>query len=210
LIVLSADHGGPDSPGYSQSLGIPARYVHPDTWDSGSAIARVKRAFDIDGALIERYEHPYVYLAPQVSALGDAEREAVERAVADELVRFPEVSLAISSRALEHGNVPETDLVRAVFRNFNATRSGDVYVVFKPNWFINDFDGLTVASTHGSPWRYDSFVPVVFAGVGIRPSLVHRRIESTAVARTLAVIMGTKSPSGATGHVLHEVIGRMP
>ena len=95
--------------------------------------------------------------------------------MAGELKRLPEVSLAISSRALEYGNLPDTELICAVLRNFNAKRSGDVYVVFEPNWFINDFDGLIVASTHGSPWRYDSFVPVVFAGSNIRQQRIHRR-----------------------------------
>ena len=208
LIVLSADHGGPDTPGYSKSLGIPGGYVDPESWDRESAIARLKREFNIDGELIEKYEHPYVYLSPQVTSRSDAERESIERAVAEELARFPEVSLAISSRTLEHGNVPDTELVRAVLRNFNAKRSGDVYVVFKPNWFINDFDGLVVASTHGSPWRYDSFVPVVFAGSEIRQQRVHRRIFTVDVARTLAAYLGIRPPSGATGRVLHEILNK--
>jgi predicted AlkP superfamily pyrophosphatase or phosphodiesterase len=206
LIVLSADHGGPDTPGYSNSLGIPGGYVDPDSWDRESAIARLKRQFGTDGELIERYQHPYLYLSPQIASLDDAEREAVERAVAAELARFPGVSLAISSRALEYGNLPDTELIRAVLRNFNPKRSGDIYVVFEPNWFINDFDGLVVASTHGSPWRYDTFVPVVFAGPGIRPQRIHRRINTVDVARTLAACIGTKPPSGATGSVLHEVV----
>ena len=84
--------------------------------------------------------------------------------------------------------------------------SGDVYVVFEPNWFINDFDGLTVASTHGSPWRYDSYVPVIFVGPGIRPQQVPRRIETIDVARTLAAYVGIKPPSGASGVILAEVM----
>ena len=48
LIVLSADHGAPDAPGYLKSLGIPAGYVDPDSWERESAITRVKEAFDIE------------------------------------------------------------------------------------------------------------------------------------------------------------------
>ncbi len=208
LIVLSADHGGPDTPGYSKSLGIPGGYVDPESWDRESAIARLKREFNIDGELIEKYQHPYIYLSPQITSRSDAERESIERAVAGELAQFPEVSLAISSRALEYGNVPDTELVRAVLRNFHVKRSGDVYVVFEPNWFINDFDGLLVASTHGSPWRYDSFVPVVFAGSDIRPQRIHRRIFTVDVARTLAAYLGIRPPSGATGTVLREILNK--
>jgi len=43
----------------------------------------------------------------------------------------------------------------------HAKRSGDIYLVFEPIVSINDFDGLTAAATHGSPWRYDSYVPVM-------------------------------------------------
>ena len=208
LIVLSADHGGPDTPGYSKSLGIPGGYVDPESWERESAIARLKREFNIDGELIEKYQHPYIYLSPQITSRSDAERESIEWAVAEELARFPEVSLAISSRALEYGNLPDTELIRAVLRNFHAKRSGDVYVVFEPNWFINDFDGLLVASTHGSPWRYDSFVPVVFTGSDIRQQRIHRRIFTVDVARTLAAYLGIRPPSGATGTILHEILNK--
>ena len=52
LIVLSADHGGPDTPGYLNGLNIPAGYVDPDSWDKDAAIARIKKQFRIDGDLI--------------------------------------------------------------------------------------------------------------------------------------------------------------
>jgi predicted AlkP superfamily pyrophosphatase or phosphodiesterase len=205
VIVLSADHGGPDAPGYSNSLNLQGGYVDPGTWDKEAAIARLKRRFEIDGELIEKYEHPYVYLSPAITERNDAEREMIERAVAAELSRFPEVSLAVSSRALEHGNVPDTELIGTVLRNFNPKRSGDVYVVFAPNWFINDFDGLVVSSTHGSPWEYDAYVPIVFAGHGIAAQHVSRRVHTVDVATTLANYLGLKPPSGATGEVLYEV-----
>jgi hypothetical protein len=187
---------------------IPGGYVDPEGWDRESAIARLKRRFNIDGELIQNYQHPYVYLSPQIASCSDPEREAIERAVAGELARFPEVSLAISRGALEYGNVPDTELIRAVLRNFHARRSGDVYVVFEPNWFIKAFDGVLVASTHGSPWRYDSFVPVVFAGSHIRQQRIHRRIFTIDVATTLAAYLGIRPPSGATGTVLHEVLNK--
>ena len=46
---------------------------------------------------------------------------------------------------------------------------GRIFVVFEPSVFISDFDGLSVASTHGSPWRYDTFVALMFAGADPRP-----------------------------------------
>lgn len=206
LIVLSADHGGPDAPGYLNALNIPAAYVDPDTWDRQAAIDRVRQEFDIRGALIETYEHPYLYLSDNVKNNPRIDQEALEAAVARELSAFPGVALAVPSTALRRGELPDNGLHRAVVRNFHPKRSGDVFIVFAPNHFINDFDGLTVASTHGSPWNYDTHVPIVFAGAGLKGQLVDRNVLTIDIAPTLAVIAGTRMPSGAVGTVLEEVI----
>jgi arylsulfatase A-like enzyme len=80
-----------------------------------------------------------------------------------------------------------------------------VFVVFEPHCFINDFDGLTVAATHGSPWRYDTYVPILFAGAGVQPQRVHRKVWTIDVAPTLAAFVGAKPPSGASGDILQEI-----
>ncbi len=205
LIVLSADHGGPDSPGYLNSLNIPAAYVDPGSWETDAAIQRIKSEFGISGKIMETYNHPYVFFSEEVIKNDSIDFEALEQAVARELSVFPGISIAIGSTLLRRGNVPDTDLHDAVLKNFHPKRSGDIYVVFEPNMFINDFDGLTVASTHGSPWPYDTWVPVVFAGAGIASDRVMRKIYTTDVARTLSAYMGVKPPSGSVGEVLEEV-----
>jgi predicted AlkP superfamily pyrophosphatase or phosphodiesterase len=205
LIVLSADHGGPDTPGYLNSLGIPAGYVDPDSWKKDAAIARVKSRFGISGDLIESYNHPYLYLSADLKNNSKIDHDALEAAVVDELLKFPGVSLAVSSSALRQGNLPDTDLMRAVVNNFHPKRSGDVFIVFEPNWFINDFDGLVVASTHGSPWNYDTHVPIVFVGPGLNPTTVDRRVYTVDIAPTLSALLGIKAPSGSVGEPLAEV-----
>jgi hypothetical protein len=208
LIVLSADHGGPEVPGYLNDYGVKANYVKPDTWEKEPAIARLKERFGIGKELIQRYSHPYVYLNQQVIHEKGLNQAEVERAVAAELVKFEGVALAVSSRALEEGNLPDTPLYRAVLHNFNSTRSGDIFVIFEPHWFINDFDGLTVAATHGSPWTYDTYVPIVFAGHDIPSQKVHRKIHTVAVAPTLSALLHCKAPSGAMGGPLPEVFSK--
>ena len=131
-----------------------------------------------------------------------------KQAVATELVKFEGVALAVSSTAMAEGRLPDTPLLRSVLNNYNPRRSGEIYVVFQPNWFINDFDGLTVAATHGSPWRYDTFVPVIFAGAGLEPQKIYREIHTVDVAPTLSATAGTKPPSGTRGKVLVEVLDR--
>ena len=208
LIVFAADHGGPDTPGYLNSLGIPAGYVDPDSWEKDVAIARIRDEFDIRESLIETYEHPYLYFSADVKNDERIDQQALENTVIAELSRLQGVSLAVSSSALRRGNLPDTALYRAVVNNFHAKRSGDIFIVFEPNWFINDFDGLTVASTHGSPWNYDTFVPIVFAGAGLKPMQVERRVQTVDVAVTLAAYLGIMAPSGAVGRTLEEVLAR--
>jgi len=206
LIVLSADHGGPDTPGYLETLNIPAGYIEPESWDKQAAITRIKHRFQIKGQLIEKYAHPYVYLTTDVIEDRNIDRVALEAAVVDELSKFRGISLAVSSSALRRGNVPDTQLYRSVLNNFHAKRSGDIYIVFEPNWFINDFDGLTVASTHGSPWQYDTYVPIVFAGAGLTAKKVDRRVNTIDIAPTLSAYLGIKPPSGSQGNSLKEVL----
>ena len=130
---------------------------------------------------------------------------ALEAAVTQELSRFEGVATAVSSTALRRGGLPDTELMRAIVRNHHPKRSGDVYVVFEPNRFINDFDGLEVAATHGSPWSYDTYVPIVFAGGGLEAQVVRRRVHTVDIAPTLSVLSGVKPPSGSVGRVLEEV-----
>jgi hypothetical protein len=116
------------------------------------------------------------------------------------------VALAISSTALREGNLPDTPLIRSVLKNYSPKRSGDIFLVFQPHYFINDFDGMTVAASHGSPWSYDRFVPVVFAGGALKPQRIYRPIEPVDIAPTLSAVVGAKPPSGARGIPLVEVL----
>lgn len=206
LIVLSADHGGPDTPGYLNAMNISAGYIDPSSWSKEAAIVRLKKQFNIHGKLIEKYEHPYLYLSKSVIDNKEIDHQALEAALAKELVALPGISMAVSSKALQRGNLPETPLYQAIRNNFYAKRSGDIYIVFEPNWFINDFDSLVVASTHGSPWRYDSYVPIVFAGANIDSERVSRQVHTVDIATTLSAYVGIKPPSGAFGQVLGEVL----
>ena len=166
---------------------------------------RIKKTFNISGKLFETYSHPYLYFSSEIKNDSNIDMEALESAVVDELTKFKGVSLAVSSAALRRGNLQDTELMRSVINNFHSKRSGDVYIVFEPNWFINDFDGLTVASTHGSPWNYDTYVPIVFAGAGLTPQTVDRRVHTVDIAATLSAFLNIKPPSGSVGEPLAEV-----
>ena len=64
-----------------------------------------------------------------------------------------------------------------------------------------------MASIHGSPWKYDTYVPVLFAGPGVPRARISRRVAPYDIAPTLAAYLGVKPPSGSIGMVLEEVSG---
>ena len=206
--MLSADHGAPEAPGYLQSLGFEADYFSFDDINREPAIASLSAQFGVAEELIETYQHPYVYLAEDVLEAKQLHADEVATAVAAELQKMPGIALAVPSTSLAAGAYPDTWVMRRVLHNYHPERSGDIYVVFEPNWFINDFDGLEVAVTHGSPWRYDSFVPIIFVRDGLDSRHIYREVHTIDVAPTLAALLGTKMPSGTSGEPLVEVLGK--
>ncbi len=205
LVVLSADHGAPEHPGYLKTLGIEAGTFNFDRTDTEPGFVRLQADFGASKDLIENFSNPYLYLDRAVIAERGLDIAKVEAAVAEELEKLPGIAQAISSSALRRGEVTGGSVTDKVLANFHPDRSGDIYIVFEPHWFIADFDGLSVASAHGSPWTYDSYVPIIIAGPGIEPTRVVRPVETVDVAPTIAAYLGTKAPSGARGVPLLEI-----
>lgn len=199
LIVLSADHGGAEAPGYLTELGFEVDYVPGDFFTSFES----ESAY---GEVVDTFSHPYVYLDVAELEERGLDPDRVARALADELTKLDGVALAIASVDLREGKFPHLRTVDSVLRNYSPGRSGDVYVVFEPHRYVNDFDGLTVATTHGSPWRYDTYVPLFVAGAGVPAQRVARRVETVDVAPTLSSLVGAKPPSGSVGELLREVV----
>lgn len=207
VVVLSADHGGAEAPGYLNEQGLHrAQYIDLNSLDREPAIQALKARFGIGEEIVESYHHPYVYLDRELLAKKGLDPTLVESLIAAEMTKMNGIALAVPSSRLARGELPDTPLIDKVLRNFNPKRSGDIYVVFESHSFINDMDGLSVATTHGSPWSYDSYVPVIFAGPGIASQTVHRRVHTVDLAPTLSAIVGCKPPSGASGRRLPEVL----
>jgi hypothetical protein len=205
LIVLSADHGGPEAPGYLDSLGHDYAYVDTEQLSPDRLNPLLEKKLGRKGQFVEAYYHPYVYLDRKALAEGKQSLEQVQQALAEIILQLPEVNAAFPSTAIETGRISVNPISEMVRANHFPKRSGDVYVVFRPQEFPNDFDGLVVAATHGSPWRYDRFVPVVFAGNGIKAKSVSRPVTPYDIAVTLANRLGVTAPSGAIGEPLVEV-----
>lgn len=206
LIVLSADHGAPEAADYMAERGMAVERLVPSGFDSKPFLASLKQRFGIAKQLISMYEHPYVYLNRELIREKGLNQAEVERAVAEEFMKINGIALAVSSIDLRSGQLPESPVVNQVLRNFHPKRSGDVYIVQEPYWFLYTDESLPLCTMHGSPWSYDTYVPIIFAGAGINPQRIHRLVHPVDIASTLAAVTRSKFPSGARGLVLREVV----
>ena len=126
----------------------------------------------------------------------------VEQAIAAALTDSKGIALAVAGSSLVTQN--GGPLQKSVRHNYHASRSGNIYVIQAPYWFL--FEKGPIAVMHGSPWRYDTHVPIIFSGPGIDAKKVHRLVHPVDVAPTIAVFMGMSAPAAAQGSPLQEVL----
>ncbi len=200
LIVLSADHGMAEMPEYMAELGLEAERLYPDEL-IGIVNEAGKKMFGIDG-IARFFFRPYLYLDDTKISEAQLDRKDVEQAIAGALTEIKGIAIAVP----RNGALPlqKTAVVEQIQRNFHPSRSGDIYVVQDPYWFL--FDKGPIATMHGSPWSYDTHVPIIFAGPGIRSRTIHRLVHPVDVAPTIAAFLGMSPPSSAQGSSLEEVL----
>ena len=198
LIVLSADHGMADMPEYMTDLGYKAGRLDPE--QIAAAANKVGQKFGVD-EIVRFFYRPYLYLNDEKIAAVKLDRTKVEHAIADALTDFEGIALAVATNRLSSQQT--NPLLAEVRNNHHVSRSGDIYIIQEPYWFL--FDKGPVTAMHGSPWRYDTHVPIIFMGPGILPETVHRRVHPVDVAPTLAALLGMTPPGSALGSPLEEV-----
>lgn len=210
VIALVGDHGIPEVPELLETLRVPTGRVSEDDIESFGRQALAER-YPNGERLLAGYEHPYFYLdASRIRAAG-LKAIDVERDLAERLGEHPAILFAVSARELRRGGEGfDEEMLARIRRNQNPDRSGDVYVVQATQWQVGQppaSDEPVVIVNHGSPWAYDTYVPIAFAGQGIAPRVVDRDVSTVDVAATLALLTGSKPPSASVGSPLPEVTG---
>jgi hypothetical protein len=198
LVVLAADHGMADMPEYMTELGYKAGRLDPD--QIAAAANKAGQKFGVE-KFVRFFYRPYLYLNDEKIAAAKLDRVEVEQAIADALTDTEGIALAVAGSRLSAQ--PTNPIVELVRNNHHVTRSGDIYIIQEPYWFL--FDKGPVSAMHGSPWRYDTHVPIIFMGPGIRPQTIHRRVHPVDVAPTIAALIGMTPPGSAQGSPLVEV-----
>jgi predicted AlkP superfamily pyrophosphatase or phosphodiesterase len=212
LIVLSADHGAPEAPEYMAAQGLSTgRFAFDWFKTEGPLTEALQKKFGRDD-LIAGHSHPYLYLNLEAIASAGLDLAEVERFVADELMKIPGIAYAMTRGDLLAGRITESPVQNQIRRSFHLTRSGNIHMVPEQYWFLHSTEeaekmGIgSIAAIHGSPWAYDTYVPIFFAGSGVQARIIGRRVAPTDIASTLAAYIGIKPPSGSVGSVLTEVL----
>lgn len=199
LIVVSADHGIAEMPEYMAERGFDTGRLTPDVLLA--AVERISKDKFGFGETVRFYYRPYLYLDRERIEAAALDPDTVRESLAEALTLEPGIHIAATRRMLQ--GWPDRKLFDQIRNNYHPARAGDIYVVQEPYWF--NFDEGPVADMHGSPWNYDTHVPVVFAGAGVQAGVIRREVQPADVAPTLAALLGMSPPASAQGTVLPEV-----
>ncbi|AQG78258.1 alkaline phosphatase PafA [Spirosoma montaniterrae] len=199
LAFLSADHGVADVPGFSQQYRIPAG-VKSYGEVNDAAKAALEKAYG-PGRWILAYFNQEIYLNTDLLAEKKIPVQEAYEVVKRALLKQRGVVNVLNLRNLNGDALPEAQA--DLFRNvYFPNRSGDIYVLQQAGWF----EGRTKGTTHGTSYAYDTHVPFLLYGWGVRPGQIFRRTHIYDIAPTIAALLGILEPSGCIGDPVGEAI----
>jgi predicted AlkP superfamily pyrophosphatase or phosphodiesterase len=203
LIIVTADHGVSDSPAYLNSNNITE--IEPiDTQSASNKVkAYLKNRYQLPEKTLLSINPPFVYLDHHIISQKHLSLAAVSQSVAELLSSQDGVFKAYP---LPISNTEKDWITAKVDRMSYPYRSGDVYLVQPP--FQSRGSASEERVNHGSPWRYDSYVPLLFVSPNFKPQTITRPVATTDIAPTLAAILMIKAPSAAVGEPLAEVLAQ--
>jgi predicted AlkP superfamily pyrophosphatase or phosphodiesterase len=203
VVALTADHGVAPVPEQMTSWKMPAGRVSRPELEKAVEAALAK-AFG-PGEWLEGRAGSTIYLNQALIAQRGLDPEAVARRVASGIEAVPPVWRAYTRGQLLDGRVPPDPWSRRVLLSFHRERGGDVEVLYEPYWMSSE-----AGTTHGTPFSYDTHIPLLLMGPGIKRGRYDREVALNDLAPTLATLLGVETPSGSSGKVLAEVLTEPP
>ncbi len=199
LVVLSADHGGGPIPEEWAAMGLPSKRLS-STVIRESLGREMKQYFGSD--LLAAIHVRDVFLNHKMISDRRLDPAAIRRTVADWFNRQAWVALALTREDLM-GRTDLTGLGRTIQLGYFPGRSGDVVYIPKP--FMVTIEEAT-GTSHGTPYGYDSEVPLVFYGKGVKRGVYPQYADPVEVAPTMASILEMAGPSSSEGKPRIEIL----
>ncbi|SFW42285.1 alkaline phosphatase PafA [Cellulophaga fucicola] len=198
-VFLSADHAAVQVPTYLKDNKIPGEYI---SYKEISAKLNEWSNFKFGSEdLIKNVSNDQIFLDHKVIANLDLDPKTVQEAFANELLTFSDVDKTYTAYQMWQNNYTR-GIPYVVQNGYNQKRSGDVIVVLKPGYISYSRTG----STHGSPRVYDTHVPLLFFGKGIKKGSTVQLTEIPDIAPTVSALLGMAAPNGTTGKPIEAVL----
>jgi phosphonoacetate hydrolase len=198
-VVLTADHGGHDTPERNRQNAIPAA-ERVDAALTPAALGDALKAelgLTVEGPLLygdapfgDLYVSRALTPAQRTRVIDAAVRRLSAHRQVEHVWRGSEIAaLPISRRSPELWSVAER--LRA---NYDPERSGDLLLVLKDRVTPIPEAGLGYIATHGSVWDYDRRVPMLFWRAGMRGFEQPNPVMTVDILPTLAGVLGLTIP----------------
>lgn len=199
LIFVTSDHGCAEVPEYLQANKIPA-----DHYDGKAYVKNMSNALNQKfgaGEWIEDFSNEQFFLNHELIAEKNIDLDAIRKFMVNEALKLEGVAEAYSASDMQSTEFTNHKAA-ALQMGYNFKRSGDVLLILEPGWFYQ----TRSATTHGTGYAYDTHVPLIWYGSGIKSGRSYKRQNIDDIAVTLAHILGTNLPNGATGEPIEEVL----
>ena len=193
LVFLCADHGAMNNVRFLQDRRIPA-----GNWDDDTAAKKlnevIAKEFPNTGDLVKTVMNYQVFFNREVIKNQHLDFAKIKQTVVDFLKEDSCVLYACDMEKTMTESIPEEVKYRIV-NGYNRERSGDVQIVLKPNFYTHGMKG----TDHGAWNLYDTHIPLVFMGWGIKHGATTKRTFMTDIAPTIGALIHVQAPNGCVG-----------
>ena len=213
VVAFTADHGVAPVPEHAATLNLPGgRIKSSDVLQAMRNAVKARYGPNASSSndqeptadYIQAFSNGHVYFNTAALKRDRVDREGIERVAGEAAMTVPGIARYYTRTQLERGLIAPADpLARRVLHGFNARRSGDVLVIQEAFKYLTD---STTGATHGSPYSYDTHVPLIIMGSSVAAGRYTEPAAPSDLASTLASLLRVQPPSNATGRVLVEVI----
>ena len=227
VTLVTADHGATPVPEQMKALGFEAGRIKKKTIGDAVEAALVARfgapgaaaapaaakeppkdkasEGDKKAAKVDKWvvglEDPHIFLNRAVIAAKKLDPQDVEQVAGQAAASIKGFGGYFTRSQLVRGSMPPTPLGMSILRSYYAPRGGDVVLWTLPFYFWGKYGEKDVGSTHGTFYRYDSEVPVLLSGPGVRVGKYGVR-EMVDVAATLSHLLGIVATAASEGSVV--------
>lgn len=203
-LFLTADHAVADVPQYLKDNKLPSGYFSDGQLES--KLNEYLGMYYPGKKYIENISNGQIFLNHDAFNQ-DPKSAGIDKIVVTEvigryLMTIDGVANYFNEATIRDGDYNEGGIKGFIIRGYNPRRSGDIAFALEPGWF----DAVSVqGTTHGSSYSYDTHVPMLFFGKGIKKGSSVRYHPITDIAPTISALLQIKFPSGATGQPITEI-----